>query len=108
MAASSSDQPQSVRVDAELPGAPKTLAEDMGIEPPRKLTFETCYKAVESLHFVDCESVKFVPFGFEQTADFLDMPLSQETPTGPVTHAFIIETDVDQALDLDVATITDF
>jgi len=33
-------------------GVPKTLAEEMGIEPPGKFSFESCYKEVESQSLV--------------------------------------------------------
>ena len=84
-------------------GVPKTLAEHLNIEPPCKLPFEKCYKDVElaGLLHVPAPDGYFVAESDQQTADFLDMPLTLELPSGPTHTVFLIHEHMDQSLVLD-------
>ena len=69
-----------------MQGAPKALAEDLGADPPRKLPFEVCYNKVQEMTLEPNSppEPRYVPLSDEQTADFLDLPLTKSLPTDNV------------------------
>ena len=94
-------------VPAVIEGAPITLAEDIGAEPPRKLPFEECYKTMQDMGFalVPAPELRYVPPSGTQAADFLDLSLTRTPPAGSVTHAFHVRAGLDNSLEFDVSQI---